>query len=181
MKIKVFRGAFFLYVQVDNRKTVQEEYLLGDFNKKFDLEYLLSLLENKDTSIAFKALKELEQLSDTSNVLYPYTNKFISMIGSKKYVIRVRGFRLFCKQAKWDTDNIIDTNLDFALSILNDEKPNAVRQALTALQDVAMHKKNLHEQIRERALKINYFRYKDTMRSLIAKDIEALLKMIDEF
>lgn len=145
-----------------------------------DLEYSLNLLEDKDVSAAFQALKDLEELSDTSDVLYPHINKFISMIDSEKYVMRVRGFRLLCKQAKWDADNVIDRNLDFALNILNDEKPTAVRQALAALQDIVIYKNNLHEQVRQRVLAIDYLRYKDTMHSLIAKDIDALLKAMDE-
>lgn len=144
-----------------------------------DIEYMLCMLEDKDTSAAYAALKELETLSDTSDALYTHTDKFVSMIASDKYVIRVRGFRLFCKQAKWDKDNIIDRSLDSALNILNDEKPTAVRQALFALQEVAVYKKSLCGQIRQRVLEINYLRYKDTMHSLIAKDIESLLKVID--
>lgn len=145
-----------------------------------EIEHFLSLLSDRDTSVAFKALKELEYLSENSSVLYPYINKFILMVNSDKYVIRVRGFRLLCKQAKWDTDNIIDKNLDTALNILNDEKPTAVRQALTALLEVVPYKKNLCEKIRQRLLEIDYLRYKDTMHNLIAKDIETLLKKISE-
>lgn len=145
-----------------------------------DLDYSLYLLEDKDTSVAFEALKELEKLSDSSDALYPHINKFIAMLDSEKYVMRVRGFRLFCSQAKWDKDNVIDRNLSSALNILNDEKPTAVRQALAALQEVVLHKSNLREEIRQRLLEIDYLRYKDTMHSLIAKDIEALLKNMDE-
>lgn len=144
-----------------------------------DLEYLLFMLEDKDTSEAYKALQELEQISETSNALYPHIGQFITMTQSDKYVERVRGFRLLCKQAKWDTENILDKELASTLSILNDEKPTAVRQALSALHDVALHKESLHGLIRERALAIDYLKYKDTMHSLIAKDIDALLFQID--
>lgn len=149
-------------------------------DRGMNIAYSLCMLEDKDTSAAFQALKELEKLSDTSDALYPYINQFISMLGSEKYVIRVRGFRLFCKQARWDTEHVIDRNLNLALNILNDEKPTAVRQALVALQDAAPYKKNLHEQIKQHVLAIDYLRYKDTMHSLISKDIEALLKTMDE-
>ena len=59
-----------------------------------DLDYLLSMLDSKDTSKGFEALKELEIISESRNVLYLYMDKFIDMVKSKKYVIRVRGFRL---------------------------------------------------------------------------------------
>ena len=34
--------------------------------------------------------------------------KFADMIKSDKYVLRVRGFRLFCRQARWDKDYVLD-------------------------------------------------------------------------
>ncbi|MBA4700557.1 MAG: hypothetical protein H2212_14130 [Ruminococcus sp.] len=145
-----------------------------------DLEFMLATLEDKDTSKAFEVLKELEKMSDDVNALYPYIDKFIEMIHSEKYVIRVRGFRLFCKQAKWDVDGVIDRNLEDALNILNDKKPTAVRQALAALKELVLYKKELNKLVKERALAIDYYRYKDTMHSLISKDIEALLAVMKE-
>lgn len=145
-----------------------------------ELEYMLSMLEDKDTSKAFEVLKELEKLSDDSNILYPYIDKFIEMIKSDKYVIRVRGFRLYCKQGKWDIDNKINESITEALNILNDEKPTAVRQALTALKYLVPYKKELINQVEESALSIDYLRYKDTMHSLISKDIQSLINVINE-
>ena len=76
-----------------------------------DIELMLAELKDKDTSKAFKNLQKLELLSDSSDILYPYISVFIEMTASEKYVIRVRGFRLLCKQAKWDSKNIINKNL----------------------------------------------------------------------
>lgn len=146
---------------------------------KYDFLPLISMLEDKDTSAAFKALKELEQLSDETEAIYTYIDKFIRMIGSEKYVIRVRGFRLFCKQARWDTENIIDENINAALNILNDDKPTAVRQALTALLDIIRYKPDLREAVKKAVSDINYLRYKETMHSLIAKDIKQVLGECD--
>ncbi|WP_434799388.1 hypothetical protein [Terrisporobacter vanillatitrophus] len=145
-----------------------------------DLNFMVSKLDSKDTSQAFEVLKELEKASDNSNLLYPYIYKFMKMIYSEKYVIRVRGFRLFCKQARWDIDNIINKNINDVLIILDDDKPTAVRQALAALQDVVIYKKELRDTIKERVLTIDYYRYKDTMHSLILKDIEKLMNVMEE-
>lgn len=145
-----------------------------------DLDYMLSLLEEKDTSKAFEALKELEKISDDSNILYSYIDKFAAMVHNEKYVIRVRGFRLLCRQAKWDIVSKLDGILEPALSILDDEKPTAVRQALFALQNLVLYKKDLRSVVREKVLAIDYLRYKDTMHSLIANDIQELLNIIDE-
>lgn len=81
------------------------------------LEEKLIFLEAKDTSTAYRVLQELESLSEESAVLYPYLPKFQEMITSRHYVQRVRGFRLYCKQAKWDTSKQIDESLEQALVI----------------------------------------------------------------
>lgn len=145
-----------------------------------DLGTLISMLADKDTSAAYKALQELERISDEKSLVYAYIDKFVKMISSEKYVVRVRGFRLFCKQAKWDKDNILDENIDNALHILDDEKPTAVRQALAALSDVVRYKPDLRETVKRAISDINYLQYKDTMHSLIAKDIQDLLGLIQE-
>lgn len=145
-----------------------------------EIENLLFQLAYGGMSSGFDALKKLEKISQESDVLYPQLEKFISMTGSADYVIRVRGFRLACAQAKWDTENRMEKNLDAMLSVLRDEKPTAVRQALSALSQVVLHKKNLHPQIRRHVLAINPMEYKDTMQGLILKDMNALLREMEE-
>lgn len=153
---------------------------LEKYQKTVHLKSMIGLLEDKDTSKAYKALQELEQLSDETGLAYQYIEKFVEMISSNKYVIRVRGFRLFCRQAKWDTDFIIDENIDTALHILKDEKPTAVRQALTAVIDIVRYKPDLREAVRKTVSDIDYLRYKETMHSLLAKDVNTVLSLIRE-
>ena len=97
------------------------------------------------------------------------------MVSDRAWAVRCRGFRLFCKQARWDTDGVIDCCLDRALAILEDEKPTAVRQALAALLDMAPYKRELWPVIRKRVETMDLSCYKDSMAPLIKKDIEKLL------
>ncbi len=145
-----------------------------------NLEFIVDRLYGQDNAKSFEFLKYLEKLSNTSNEIYPYLKLFVDMLGSERYVVRVRGFRLFCKQAKWDSQNIINENIVKALIILNDEKPTAVRQALVALKEVIIHKKELIVEIEKSILAIDYLKYKDSMHDLIARDIRNLLLVIHE-
>ena len=140
-----------------------------------ELDILLSLLTAKDTKQSYGAFLELERLSEESDDLYPYTERFADMVSDRAWAVRCRGFRLFCKQARWDTDGVIDCCLDRALAILEDEKPTAVRQALAALLDVAPYKRALWPIIRVRMEAIDLSRYKDSMAPLIEKDMQRLL------
>lgn len=135
------------------------------------------MLEGKNTTEGYECLKDLEGVSEDSDVLYQYIDRFVAMVSSDKYVVRVRGFRLFCKQARWDCENKIDENIDFSLKILRDDKPTAVRQALAALQEVVKYKPELQGIIRDAVNSINYGLYKESMHSLIAKDVQVILDM----
>lgn len=97
---------------------------------------------------------------------------------SKSSFVRTRGFRLACAQAKWDVDEKIEKNLDRLLSMLDDQKPTAVRQCLAALHIVVLYKPNLAERIGEKLDTMDLSKYKDSMRPLIQKDIEELRGML---
>jgi hypothetical protein len=139
----------------------------------------ITLLYNKDTKEAYANLRELEALSEQENTLYPYLDEFISMLKSEKYVIRVRGFRLICKQAKWDTGNKINEAAKDILTAVHDEKPTAVRQAIQYLGYVVPYKAELTDCIKETVLSIDCSQFKDTMWPLIAKDIDHLVQLIE--
>ena len=51
-----------------------------------DIEELISILKEKDTSAAYKALQELERISDETGALYGHTAEFEDMI--KRCLIR---------------------------------------------------------------------------------------------
>ena len=139
----------------------------------------INLLYEKDSTITYANLLELEEMSEHENTLYPYLNEFIMMLKSEKYSIRVRGFRLLCKQAKWDNDDKISEAITEILFAVNDEKPTAVRQVLKYLTYITLNKKELISIIREAVLSIDCSRFKDSMRPLIEKDIQTLIKVMD--
>lgn len=144
-----------------------------------DIKDRIKLLNGKDTKEAYANLRELEALSEHENILYPYLDEFISMLKSEKYVIRVRAFRLLCKQAKWDANNRINEAAEDILTTVHDEKPTAVRQAIQYLGYIVPYKAELTDRIKETVLSIDCSRFKDTMRPLIMKDIHSLVQLIE--
>lgn len=144
-----------------------------------DISDKIKLLYDKDTKAAYTNLKELEELSEKENILYPYFDEFISMLRSEKYVIRARGIRLLCKQAKWDDYDKIDKAIEEILIAVRDEKPTAVRQALQYLEYVVPYKKKLNDIIKQVAFSIDCSIFNDSMKPLISKDIQSLVRLID--
>ena len=78
-----------------------------------------------------------------------------------------------------NNDNNINKNIDKILLELDSEKPTEVRQYLSAIKDIVKYKKELNLKIKEKLLSMNYLRYKDSMQGLIFKDIEEVLKLIN--
>ena len=93
-------------------------------------EKMIKALYDKNAKEAYTVLLELEQVAETNDVLYSYFEEFIEMIHNVNSYVRVRGYRLLCKQAKWDKLNKINQKIDEILNETEDEKPIAVRQKL---------------------------------------------------
>ena len=133
-------------------------------------------LYNKDNNIAYKTLLELEIITTESNELYYYFDELLSMLNNDKTFIRVRGFRLICSLAKWDTDNKINKNIDKILNELDDEKGTSVRQCLQKINLILMYKPELEEKIENKIRTIDLSKYKDSMQLLIKKDIDYIIE-----
>lgn len=133
-------------------------------------------LYNEDNNIAYKTLLELEIITTESNVLYGYFNSLLEMLNSEKTFIRVRGFRLICCLAKWDVENKINNSIDIILKELEDEKGTSVRQCLEKLNLILMYKIELTDIVENKLRSLNLSKYKESMQSLIKKDINYILK-----
>lgn len=133
-------------------------------------------LYNEDNNIAYKTLLELETMTTESNELYNYFNEFLKMLNNEKTFIRVRGFRLICSLAKWDNENRINKNIDIVLKELEDEKGTSVRQCLEKLNLILMYKIELTDIIENKIRNLDLSKYKESMQSLIKKDIDYILE-----
>lgn len=133
-------------------------------------------LYNEDNNIAYKTLLEFETMTTESNELYKYFNEFLKMLNNEKTFIRVRGFRVICSLAKWDNENKINKNIDIILSELEDEKGTSVRQCLEKLNLILMYKIELTDIIENKVRNLDLSKYKESMQSLIKKDIDYILE-----
>ncbi len=133
-------------------------------------------LYNEDNNSAYKTLLELETITTESNDLYNYFDEFLKMLNNDKTFIRVRGFRLICCLAKWDNENKINNNIDVILKELEDEKGTSVRQCLEKLNLILMYKIELTDVIDNKVRNLDLSNYKESMQSLIKKDIDYILE-----
>lgn len=135
---------------------------------------IIAGLQSKDDREAYRLLLLLEQRSEESDELYGCLEDFLGLLHSKSAFVRVRGFRLACAQARWDAEDRLERHLDALLTMLDDPKPTAVRQCLAALGPVILHKPGLRGRIAVKLDGMDLSKYKDSMRPLIGRDIQAL-------
>ncbi len=139
---------------------------------------IISKLCEKCDKPSYDFLLKLESNSLDSNEMYKYFDDFLNMLDDEKSFVRIRGFRLICSLSRWDIDNKINRNINKILLELDDEKPIAVRQCLAALNNILLYKVELSSIIKDKLLKIDYLKYKDSMSPLIKKDIENIINNI---
>ena len=138
----------------------------------------IKMLYDKDDKVAYKVLLELETEVTESNELYNYFNDLLNMLNNERTFVRVRAFRLICALAKWDNENKIENNFDLILKELDDNTSTSVRQCLGKLNLILIYKPNLSGKVENKLKQLDLTKYKESMQSLIKKDIESILKNI---
>lgn len=136
----------------------------------------INILYKKDDKIAYKQLLEFEILCSDSNELYKYFDIFLGMLDNEKSFVRVRGFRLICCLSKWDSDKKIDNNINKILNELDDEVSTSVRQCIKSLNILLLYKYGLYDIVVDKLNKLNISKYKESMQSLIKRDINNITK-----
>jgi hypothetical protein len=144
-----------------------------------DIKELVAGLRNKDDKYAYQCLKQLEYESTGSDAVYSYFDSFAEMLEDLNSYIRTRGIILIAANAKWDTDYKIDEIIDKYLKHIMDVKPITARQCIKTLPTVARYKPDLRDYICNVLHKANPQIYKNSMQSLIYKDIQEALKNIN--
>ena len=137
-------------------------------------------LFDKDNNAAYKALRELQQESEETDNVYPYMHILSDMLDSDNSYIRTRGLTLIACNAKWDKDCKIDEIIDKYLKHITDVKPITARQCIKLLPIIAKHKPELRNDIISALHKANICIYDSSMQSLVYKDIQKVVKDIQE-
>ena len=139
---------------------------------------MMAVLRGRNSGEAYQLLQLLEQRSAESGELYASLEDFLGLLGDKSSLVRVRGFRLACAQARWDTEGRLDAAADALLAMLEDDRPTAVRQCMAALPGLLHWRPGLAGAVREKLAALDLSRYRDSMRPLIERDVAELQKLL---
>ena len=140
---------------------------------------IIQRLIDKDDKKAYEYAKKIGIESTKSNKYLDMIPDFASMLQDKSSLVRTRFFILICNQARWADDDQFEDVFKQMKILLNDPKPTVVRQCLNALHEVALFRPKMCNAIRKTVSKIDLSIYKDSMKPLIKKDIDELLKRVN--
>ncbi len=107
-------------------------------------------------------------------------DRLSDMLDSDNSYIRTRGLTLLAYNAKWDRDYKIDEIIDKYLKHITDVKPITARQCIKLLPIIAKHKPELKNDILSALHNADISIYEDSMQSLVYKDIQKTLEVIQK-
>ena len=146
-----------------------------------NIQDLVDGLMNSYDNQAYQCLKQLKDKSSHSAEVYEFFDTFAEMLSNTNSYIRTRGIVLIAANAKWDVDYKIDEIIDEYLKHIVDDKPITARQCIKALPSIVKYKPDLKNDIENALHRANPSRYKESMQSLIFKDIQKSLEDIRNF
>lgn len=143
------------------------------------IEDLLAQLTAKHPAEGCAAMKELLEISETSDRVCPYLERFFGMMESDNSYIRTRGLLMIVANARWDKDYLIDENISQILLHITDPKPITARQFIQSLPALASAKPDLREDILAALRRADTLRYPLSMRPLVDEDIRKAILAIE--
>ena len=144
------------------------------------MEEILRKLTDKDDKTAYEFAKQLSVESTESDRYLAMIPMFAELLQDKSSYVRTRAFILICNQARWANDGQLVAVFDQMCLLLNEPKPTVVRQCLSALREVDLFRPELFDKIENALTEIDVSKYKDSMSSLILKDVDELRNLLLE-
>ena len=135
-------------------------------------ERIIKDLTAKDDQAAFASAERIIAESRESNRWYAYLDVFVSLLNHPKSLVRNRALCILAENARWDEQDRFDSILPDFLIHVTDEKPITARQCIQMLVLVGMAKPQYIPRILDRFHEADLSMYKDSMRSLIERDMQ---------
>ena len=137
------------------------------------MQEIINKLTAKDDKFACAIADKIIEESRETDTWYEYFDAFASLLSHPKSLVRNRALHILAANAQWDEENRFDAILPEFLSHVTDEKPITARQCIQTLAQVGLAKPQYIPQILDCFHNAGLSKYKDSMRSLIEKDMVA--------
>ena len=142
------------------------------------MQEIVAKLTAKDDKYACAIADKIISESQDTDEWYEYFDTFASLLNHPKSLVRNRALNILAANAQWDDANRFDSILDDYLAHITDEKPITARQCIKALVQVGMAKPQYIPRILSCFHGADLLKYKDSMRSLIEKDMKETERLL---
>ncbi len=157
-------------------KNNEEEFALN--LSENDIEFLVSVLADKNDDMRYVAFKTLLIRSELHDDVYPYFNDFIAKLRDDNSYQRSIGIMLIARNIKWDKDNLFNAVYNDYFKHFSDEKFITSRQTIQSVADWISYKPELAKETADALMSVDINNYKDTQKSLLLCDIFNILIQI---
>ena len=144
------------------------------------MQDIITELTAKDDKYACYVANKIILDSQDSGKWYEYFDTFASLLTHPKSLVRNRILYILAANAQWDDENRFDAILEDYLYHVTDDKPITARQCIKALVQVGKAKPQYIPRILSCFHDADLSKYKDSMRSLIEKDMEETERLLSE-
>ena len=144
------------------------------------MQDIIAKLTSKDDKYACAVAEKIISESQDTDEWYEYFDTFASLLNHPKSLVRNRVLYILAANAQWDDENRFDTILEEYLAHITDEKPITARQCIKALVQVGIAKPQYIPRILSYFHSADLSKYKDSMHSLIEKDMEETERLLTE-
>ena len=142
------------------------------------MQEIIAKLTAKDDKYACAIADKIISESQDTDEWYEYFDDFASLLNHPKSLVRNRILHILAANAQWDDENRFDSIISDFLTHVTDEKPITARQCIKALAQVGVAKPQYIPRILSCLREADLSNYKDSMRSLIEKDIAEIEKTL---
>lgn len=142
------------------------------------IQSIIAKLTSKDDKYACAIADKIISESKDTDEWYAYLEDFALLLDHPKSLVRNRALHILAANVQWDEDNHFDAILPAFFVHITDEKPITSRQCVKALAEVGQAKPQYIPMILSALHSADFSKYKDSMRPLIEKDIEATEQLL---
>lgn len=162
---------------LDNKDKINE---LAYNLSSSDIDFLISLLDEKSDKIRYTAFLVLKKRSEQYSDVYAYWDNFSKKMNNGNSYQRSIGIMLLAENVKWDNENHFKNIIQIYLSHCNDEKFITSRQTIQSINRWIYLQPQFFPLIVDTLISIDIYKLKESQQKLVLKDIISVLLEIQK-
>ncbi len=147
---------------------------------KTDVEYLVTLLGEKDDKLRYNAFLLLQANSHVFPHVYSHWDNLEGKLYDANSYQRSIGLMLLAENVRWDNRGKFGEALNRYMECCGDEKFITSRQAIQGLANVVAATSAYDDKIKQALIALPLDKYKPNQQNLLKKDTANILKLIEK-